>query len=856
MKKFLSLLAFAYILCAKNAFAQTTGDNKISYAEPETYTLSGIKIAGDESLDKGIITSISGLRTGQKITIPGEEITHAIQNLWKQQLYSDIKILLDSTSGDKAWLTIQLKSRPRLSRFTFSGVSKSQAKKLNDEVKIASRDIVTEQMLSTITRNIKEYYVKKGFPNAKINIETKPDTSGKANQIDLVIKIEKGKRTKIENIDFEGNTAFTDKKLHKLMKKTKERQPLNVFRKSKFQAEEYENDKESVLAFYRRNGYKDVQIISDSTSLHNEDQLDINIKLSEGKKYYFRNIQWSGNTKYDSRFLSNILNIKKGDIYNPDQLERNLYISQTSLDVTSLYMDDGYLFFSVTPVELLVENDSVDLEIRIFEGPQATINKVTVVGNTKTHDHVILRELRTKPGMKFSRSDIIRSQRELSQLGYFDAEKLGVNPKPNMKDGTVDLEYTVVEKPSDQIELSGGWGAGRLVGVLGLSLNNFSIKNTFKPKQWQGYPSGDGQRLSIRAQTNGPEYQSYNLSFTEPWFGGKKPNSFTFSAFYSVQNDIISLANGSTAPRVLKTPGVSVGLGKRLPWPDDYFTAFYSLSYQYYTFKNYTFVPTFSDGYTNNLNGRILISRNASQSVSNNPIYPTSGSNISAQVQATLPYSSMGLINIGNGTDLTAQERYKWIEYHKWKFDAAYYFPLTKPSPKSKNVLVLATSANFGFLGLYNRQLGLAPFERFYVGGDGLQGYTLDGRELIRFRGYQSEDVTPSINKGTQQIETGGAIYNKITFELRYPLLNSEGMTFYGLGFVEGGNAWLRFKDYDPFKLKRSAGVGVRAFLPMFGLIGFDVGYGIDSSIDPSDTNYGKAHGFETHFMIGQPLSF
>ncbi|MGZ5302760.1 MAG: BamA/OMP85 family outer membrane protein, partial [Bacteroidia bacterium] len=489
MKKILSLLLLAYILCARNAFAQTTGNDIINYAEPGTYTLAGIRISGDENIDKNIVLATSGLRVGQKISIPGEEVTKAIQNLWKQQLYSKIKILLDSTSGDKAYLNIQLKSRPRLARFTFSGVSKSKAKRLNDEVKISARDIVTEQMLSTITTNVKKYYLEKGYPNAKVNIETKPDTSKTANQVVLVIKIEKGKRTKIDEIAFEGNTAFTDKKLQRLMKKTKESQPGNIFRNSKFKQDEYENDKETVLGLYRRSGYKDVQILSDSTYMAKENRMNIDIKLSEGKKYYFRDIQWTGNTKYDSRYLSAILNIKKGDIYNPELLERNLYISQTGLDVTSLYMDDGYLFFSVTPVEMGVQNDSVDLEIRIFEGPQATINKVTVVGNTKTHDHVILRELRTKPGQKFSRSDIIRSQRELSQLGYFDPEKMGVNPKPNLQNGTVDLEYSVVEKPSDQIELSGGWGAGRLVGVLGLSLNNFSIRNTFKPSQWSGYPS-------------------------------------------------------------------------------------------------------------------------------------------------------------------------------------------------------------------------------------------------------------------------------------------------------------------------------------------------------------------------------
>jgi len=829
MRKIIPVLFFSVLIFA-TAKGQKNDSLVIDYANPHQYKIAGISVSGDSYLDKSIIISIGGLSKNQKVTIPGDEITKAINNLWKQDLFSNVQVLLDSLKDDNIYLRYNIKTRPRLSKYSFSGISNSQGKKLKDEIKISSRDIVTEQLISTAKQHIKEFYINKGYPNATIKVEQKPDTLFKKNSVELKFIINEGKRIRINRIIIAGATAFTERRLHRTLKKTKEKQPLNVFRSSKFEPEEYATDKANLLNFYHASGYKDARIISDTTYMLPDNMMNIEIRLYEGHKFHFRNITWSGNTKYSTYDLTKILNIKKGDIYNPELLEKGLSINASGLDVTSLYMDDGYLFFSITPVETAVDHDSVDMEIRIFEGPQATINKVTVVGNTKTHDHVILRELRTKPGQKFSRSDIIRSQRELSQLGYFDPEKMNVTPKPNPKDGTVDLEYIVAEKPSDQIELSGGYGAGTLVGVLGLTLNNFSVKNIFN-HNWSGYPSGDGQRISIRFQANGPALQSYNISFTDPWFGGKKPNSFTVSAFYSVQN--------YTGGEQLQSPGVSVGLGKRLHWPDDYFTLYHSIAYQYYDFKNYPLTNGFNTGYANSFSFKHILSRNSAD----HPIYPSSGSIITLSLQWTPPYS---LFTNKDYADLSNQDKFKLLEFHKWKFSAQHYLSLDRG-----HKLVLQSLAEFGLIGLYNPQIGLTPFERFYVGGDGLTGFYLDGREIIRLRGYANANaVTPQITDLNGNItDQGATIYNKYTFELRYPFTKSDAATIYGLAFVEGGNAWLNFNSFNPFDLKRSAGAGLRVFLPMFGLLGVDWGYGFDK-----DISTGQISGGHFHFYIGQPL--
>ncbi len=821
------------LFCALGAFAQTgtsTGDtSEISYVMPAKYEIGGIRVIGDH-YDKNIITSLSGLSVGQKITIPGDDITQAIQALWKQNLFSDVKIYQDQIVDNKIYLSIFIRSRPKLSSYTFTGLSKGIAKKLKDEVRLNSRAIVTEQLLANAKYNIRQYFTDKGYPNSTVTITQAPDSVFGHNSVKLTINVDRGNRIKIQSITFRGNTQFPDAKLRHIMKNTKEHTWWNIFRKSKFQQTEYEEDKEKLVLWYQVHGFKDAKVVSDSIIHISPELMSLKININEGNKYYYRNITWTGNTKYETKLLNAILNIKKGDVFNPEQLESKLYINQAGMDITSLYMDDGYLFFSVSPVEVGVENDSIDMEIRLTEGPQATISTVKITGNTKTHDHVILRELRTKPGQKFSRSDVIRSQRELGQLGYFNPEKMNVIPTPNPKDGTVSLEYIVEEKPSDQIELSGGYGNNSIVGVLGLSLNNFSMRNLFKPSEWQGYPSGDGQRFSIRFQTTGVYYQSYNVSFSDPWFGGRKPISLSVSPFISI------LSNGATDATYYKLEirGISVGIGKKLKWPDDWFVLHNTVSYQYFTFQNYPLVTNFRDGYANNFYFKHTISR---ADFGGSPIFPVNGSSISFTLQWTPPYS---LISGTNVSSETAQEKYKLIEYHKWKFDGAYYLGL------GQSKFVVMAAANFGFIGLYNRDLGLSPFERFFVGGDGLQGYSIDGRELIRLRGYSDyQAVTPTIANGILD-PPGATIYDKYTFELRFPFTTSPSATIYGLGFVEGGNAFLRFKEYDPFDVKRSAGVGIRLFLPMFGLLGFDWGYGFDNALP------GGHAGSNFHLYIGQ----
>jgi outer membrane protein insertion porin family len=835
MKKILLLillsLSFFTAAWAQKDTSHGLSGFSVDYTKPHQYTIAKLSVSGDTYLDKSIIIALGGLSQNQKITIPGDEINKAITSLWKQQLFSNVQIMVDSIQGENIYLRYNIKTRPRLNHWEFRGARKGNEKKLKDEVKLSTHDIVTEQLKSSAKQRIKAFYTGKGYPGATVEVEEQAtDPTFKSNTVNLIFKISEGKRTRINRIIITGNTAFTEQKLHTKMKKTKEFVWWNVFAPTKFEPDEYETDKGALMGFYHASGYKDARIISDTTYMVADNLMNIEIRINEGHKYYFNKITWSGNTKYASQDLNKILNIKKGDVYNPELLEKGLFINAGGLDVTSLYMDDGYLFFSVTPVETSVDHDSVNMEVRIFEGPQATINKVTVVGNTKTHDHVILRELRTKPGMKFSRTDIIRSQRDLSQLGYFDPEKMNVTPKPNPKDGTVDLEYTVAEKPSDQIELSGGYGAGTLVGVLGLSLNNFSVKNLFK-NNWQGYPSGDGQRISVRAQANGPQLQSYNISFTDPWFGGKKPNSLTVSAFYSVQN--------YTGGQQLQSPGVSVGLGKRLEWPDNYFTLYHSVAYQYYAFKNYPLTNGFNTGYANNFSIKHILSRNSVD----HPIYPTQGSIITLSLQWTPPYS---LFTNKDYTDVSNQDKFKLLEFHKWKIAGQHYLPLDR-----QHKLVLQGLYEFGFIGLYNKEIGLTPFERYYVGGDGLTGFYLDGREIIRLRGYANASaVTPTIKDlSGNVIDQGATIYNKFTMELRYPITKSDAATIYALVFAEGGNASLKFADYNPFTLQRSAGGGVRVFLPMFGLLGFDWGYGFDK-----DLSTGNISGGHFHFYIGQPL--
>ena len=827
IKYFYLISIFLLFTFSLNAQVKIGGDSLIiDYGNPQQYEVGGIVTAGTQFLDEAVLINISGISVGDSIDVPGEKISKAIENLWKQGLFSDIKIIATHTIGKKIFLEIRLQERPRLSTFKFTGVSKSEADKIREKISLGDK-VVTENLLETTKNTIVNFYLEKGYLNTEVNIVSIKDTLF-ANREKLTINVNKKSKVKVNQIIFEGNKFFSERKLKHALKETKEKKWWKIFTSSKFIDDKYQEDKNKIVVKYNDKGYRDARIVSDSIYKFDENSINIKIKIDEGNQYFFRNINWLGNTKHTSQELNNILGIKKGDVYDQSVLDQHLFMSQNNRDVSSLYMDDGYLFFSVTPVEINVEGDSIDFEMRIYEGKQARINKVTVAGNVKTNDRVIMREIRTKPGQLFSRADIIRTQRELAQLGYFDQEKLGVNPIPNPADGTVDIEYTVEEKPADQLELSGGYGANQLVGTLGISFNNFSARNFFKKGAWRPLPSGDGQKLSLRAQTNGKYYQSYNASFTEPWLGGKKPNSFSVTVLHSIQTS--GSASDNIGKQSITISGISLGLGKRLKKPDDYFTIYHEVSYQYYTLQNYGGTFLFSNGTSNNLSFQETISRHSIDA----PIYPRTGSQLSLTLQLTPPYSLFNSVDYKTASDAV---KYKFIEYHKWKFTSSWFTKLA-------GNLILNTKIQYGFLGLYNRNLGASPFERFYLGGDGLSGFSLDGREIIALRGYENNSVTPQNSNGAQ---IGGTIFDKYTFELRYPVSLNPSATIYFLSFAEAGNSWLNFKEFNPFSMKRSLGFGIRIFLPVFGLLGLDYGYGYDAIPNNPNANHGQFH-----FSIGQ----
>lgn len=848
MCKYLKLL-FVCSLAVNTFYSQITyTDYQLS---PREYTLAGISIDGVIFLDHEVIIQKSGLQRGEKIAIPSDKISKAISKLWDQGLFSEVSILKEKTQGNNLFLTIKLQERPRMSRYKFSGVTKSEADQIRDDLDLFSGKIITEALKMNVKNISRNYFIEKGFLKAKSTITTQSDTLVNNSKI-LKIDIDKGSKVKINEVIIDGNYSLSDEKIKRLMKETKERKWYRFYKKSKFQNSLFSQDKKLIIEKYNEIAHRDAQIISDSIYDFDENSINVYLKLSEGNQYFIRDIKWSGNEKYSSGLLDTILGIKKGDLYNQTSLETKLFMNPNGTDISSIYMDDGYLFFQVTPVEKKIDNDSVDLEIKIYEGKQARIKKVNVTGNTKTSDHVILRDMYTHPGDLFSRDAIIRTQRQLAQNGYFDPEKLGVNPMPNPTDGTVDIEYVVEERPNDQIELSGGWGNNSLVGTLGLTFNNFSARKLFKKGSWSPLPSGDGQRLSIRAQSSGYFFQSYNMSFTEPWLGGKKPNSFTVSAYHSLQsydrkfiNDSID-AEGNKAinpnRRVIKITGVSVGLGKRLKWPDDYFSVYYEAGYQYYDLNNFGNVFSFSEGYVNNPYVLWRISRNSIDQ----PLYPRSGSSISLSLKTSVyPYSRIN--GITDHSTLTDQEKYKYLQYNKFKFTSSWFTPISKDKK-----LVVNARLGFGLLNGWNKNLGAPPFERFYLGGSGLSGFSLDGREIIALRGYDEQTISSN---------TGDRLISKYTLELRYPVSLNPSATIYLLSFLEGGNSWNDYKKYNPFQVKRSAGFGVRIFLPMFGLLGLDYGFGFDP-LDPGaagEVNHNaqiqsKGYRGQFHFTIGMNI--
>jgi len=837
------LLLFLLNICSLFGYGQiqlTSGEVnqelEIDFSYPKKYEIGGITYTGVVNFDLRLLL----FKVGDVIEIPGDEISKSIKNIWKTGLFEDIDITLTRVVDNIAFINVHLTERNRLVAFAFKGVRKGQETDLRDRIKLAQGNIVNENMIQTCINVIKKYYVEKGYYNCEVKPEIKPDD--KINKgIVLIFHIDLGKKVKIDRILISG-VSVPQGKLTKVMKGTKERsrfEPLSkadtmfmfmirnldyykskdllehlddyfsdrvkfrIIKSSKFNKDDYENDKVNLISKLNDYGYRDAFIVFD-TIFFESGFAYIFIDVHEGNKYYFRNIDFVGNTKFPTKTLREILNIEKGDVYNQSLLEERLFMDKANYDISSLYMNDGYLFFNARPVEVRVVGDSIDLEIRISEGKQAKYNKISVSGNTKTSDKVILREVMTVPGQMFNREDLITSQRLLLGMGYFNQETINVIPKPNEADGTVDLEYVVEEASSDQLELSLGYGVGGVLLSAGIAFNNFSFKKFFKKDAWTPIPAGDGQKLAFRASTNARWYQYYSVSFTEPWVGGKKPNSLSAGVSYQIQTD--GTKKTFDGHRYFRIFGTSVSYEQKLKWPDNYFRVMHTLMYQRYNVHNYGSVFIFPTGFSNNISYIFTIMRNSVDA----PIYPRNGSEIFFSVQLTPPYSLF--TNKIDYANETPQVKYRWLEMHKWKFNITWFTRIVEN-------LVASVRFKSGFIGCYNQDIGITPFERFYLGGDGLSNYAIDGREVIGMRGYDEASLSPIV---------GGAIYNKFTTELRYPITLNPSATIYLLGFVEAGNSWIDKRQFSPFKLYKSAGFGVRIFLPMFGLLGFDWGYGFD----------------------------
>ncbi|MBK9255805.1 MAG: outer membrane protein assembly factor BamA [Saprospiraceae bacterium] len=856
----LSMVLLSIFLSGQILYAQDVPSDILDYREKKSYEIGGIQITGAETKDRNAIKSIAGLREGNKIQIPGPEIPTAIKALLRLKLFDNVQIYMDSVKENVAFLRIELIERPILSRYSYKGVKTSQHDDLNDIVKaiLTKGGIVTDDQKELARKKIIEFYVEKGRLDTEVIVREFPD-EGKIASVRIEFDIELNNKIKVEDIVIEGNTKFKDKKLRKKMSKTKKKGTL--FRKSKFIEKEYNEDLKSIVKFYQEEGYKDARIIKDTVTRTANRNVLIRLTIDEGNRYYFRNIKWKGNSIYTDEQLYTILGISKGDVYNPELLQNRLKFSLDGRDISSLYLDDGYLAFDVTPAEVAIENDSVDIEMRIFEGPQFTVDNVIIKGNDRTNEHIIRREIRTRPGQKFSRSDIIRSQREIINLGYFNPEALGINTPVNQNRGTVDIEYTLEEKPSDQLELSAGYGGfSGLIGTLGVVFNNFSAANIKDRSTWSPLPQGDGQKLSLRVQSNSRFFKSYNFSFTEPWLGGKRPTSFTIGAVQTAFD--YTLQNAGK----LKITRAFVGLGSQLKWPDDFFSSNTTLNIEQIDlnkFRGGGFNITV--GNFKNFSIRQTITRS---SVSD-PLFPRRGSRVSLSLQITPPYSLFREtkffepseadiaairreLDFENGpgrpttdaqvldkiNELREAKKFEWLEYHKWRINSEWYYNIF-------DKFVVAASAKIGILGSFSKDIGISPFERFELGGDGIsnQNAGLQGRDILALRGYQPNEIEGN--------GVGGApIFNKYTVELRYPLSLNPNSTIYVTTFLQGGNTYQSFKDFNPFDLKRSGGFGARVFLPMFGLLGFDYGFGFDRNLGPNATpgQYGKFNivlGFE-----------
>ena len=821
------LLFFTLFIFVKNTQAQEVPT--VEFSEPKEYEIGGIKVSGAQFSDENALIAISGFKVGNKIRFPGPEVPRAIKALWKLKLFTDVKIYKEKTINEVIFLEIAVQERPRYTKHTFANLKKNQHEDINGIINkyLTKGTIVTENAKAEVREAIKKYFVGKGFLDADVAITEEADKTA-VNAVKLLFDVKKNARIKIQNIIIEGNTSIKTRKIWKQMEKTKRK--ARIFTASKLISKEYEEDKKKIIKYYNKIGFRDAIITKDSIWREKDGDLMLKLVIEEGKRYYFRNIKWKGNSIYEVEQLDRVLGIKAGDVYNNELLDNRLRYSQDGRDVSSLYMDNGYLFFNVDPVEVSIDKDSIDLEMRIFEGPQATIDRVVIKGNDRTNEHVIRRELRTKPGEKFSRADIIRSQREIISLGYFNQEKLGINTPVNAQRGTVDIEYTVEEKPSDQLELSAGWGGyGRgVIGTLGVAFNNFSARNILHRETWSPLPQGDGQKFSLRGQTNGKYYQSYNMSFTEPWLGGKKPRSLTISAFHTVINQGVFTSNTVVSDKIAMTGG-SIGIGQRLKWPDDNFVSRTEIDIRNFKLTNLTAGSGFSfagitDGSFNNISLRQTFARSSI----NDPLFPREGSNFSLTMMFSPPYSLFRSDTI-NYNNLAPTKRYKWVEYTKFRFTGEWYTTLV-------GKLVLKSSIKMGILGNYNDKVGISPFERFEFGGNGLNNQQIGiiGRDIISGRGYDASSY--GANFGKDGRKDGAAVFNKMALELRYPISLNPQSTIFALAFIEGGNSFRSVKEFNPFELRRAGGLGLRVFLPMFGLLGFDYGVGFDKTVSGAKT--------------------
>ena len=832
-------------MCPLMTWGQNERDFDIDYLTPKEYEIGGITFSGADNLDHRMVLMVAGLQVGDNIKVPGDKLATAIDNLWKQGLFEDVNIRVTNIEAGKVFLDLELKSRPKMEKFRFNGIKKGDADKLRDELKISIGDIVTENLLTTTRNKIKSYYNDKGYTNVAVETELISDTlGGKRDRVTIIYNVNRGKQVKIDSIVIRGNNSIKTGKLLRKMKKTHDVNywkkmyfwTSGFWKKSKYIEADFQEDKNNVIELYNNEGFRDAriewdtvyQVTLDSTrsgkkSMANQERMKVEMNIYEGHKFYFRNITFSGNTIYTSEELLKHLRISKGDPYNKAALETNLNYNPAGTDITAMYMDNGYLFFRVNPVEVAVENDSIDIEIRIYEGKQARIRNVWIEGNTITNDKIIMRELHTRPGDLFSRDAVIRSQRELVTLGYFKQESIVPTPRPNSEDGTVDIVYKVEEGSTSQLQLQGGYGSGMIIGQIGVTLNNFSARNIFKKSAWAPLPAGDGQKLSINAVSNGKYYYALSGSFTEPWLGGKTAQSLTLSIYHNYYSNLFYYNKNDESYYHLRITGGSATMSKRLKWPDDYFILSHGLTYKHYNLHNYRQLSSnlFTDGAANDLSYGLTLSRNSLDS----PIYPRSGSEVSASLYVTPPYS---LFTGKDYSTMSAQDKYRMVEYYKINLRGSWMLNIV-------GNLVLNARFRFGWMGYYNKDIGLSPFGRYYVGGDGLSNWMIDGREVIPLRGYENNSISPT---------DGGAIFDRYTLELRHPIIESSNATIYVLGFLEGGGCWSDIKEFQPFKMYNAAGAGVRLYMPMFGLIGVDWGYGFD----------GTSGGSHFHFSIGQSL--